>query len=119
MAGGPVGRLALLLPLLAHCPSPLLNRRLDRYNRLGLGTVNRSANGHNAPRYADFFNHEEAYLMNYKVQDYKGKHFLLKREYTKAIPHFERCLAIAADASEIAQAQYKLNYCRGRLGRNN
>ena len=80
-------------------------------------TLNASSYGPNAPRYADFFKHEETYRTNYKVQDYMGNHFLLKREYTEALPYFERCLSLAADASEKSQAQFNLSYCRGLLGR--
>ena len=82
-------------------------------------TLNASSYGLNAPRYADFFKHEETYRTNYKVQDYMGNHFLLKREYAKALPYFERCLSLAADSSEKSQAQYNLSYCRGLLDRRN
>jgi membrane-associated phospholipid phosphatase len=82
-------------------------------------TLSASSYGPNAPRYADFFKHEETYRTNYKVQDYMGHHFLLKREYAKALPYFERCLSLAADSSEKSQAQFNLNYCRGLLGRRN
>jgi len=48
-----------------------------------------------------------------------GNHFLLKREYAKALPYFERCLSLAADSSEKSQAQFNLSYCKGLLGRRN
>ena len=82
-------------------------------------TLNASVYGLNAPRYTDFFKHEEIFWTNYKVKDYMGNHFLLKREYAKALPYFERCLSLAADASEKSQAQYNLSYCKGLLGRRN
>jgi len=82
-------------------------------------TLSASSYGPNAPRYADFFKHEETYRANYKVQDYIGHHFLLKREYAKALPYFERCLSLAADSSEKSEAQFNLSYCQGLLGRKN
>jgi hypothetical protein len=82
-------------------------------------TLSASSYGLNAPRYADFFKHEETFRTNYKVQDYMGNHFLLKREYAKALPYFERCLSLAPNASEKSHAQYNLNYCRGLLDRKN
>ncbi len=80
---------------------------------------NERAYGLDAPRYVDFFNHEETFRTNYKVQDYMGKHFLIKKEYAKALPYFERCLDVASDASERVQAQYNISYCQELLGRRN
>ena len=78
-------------PLLKGLAVLLLGVSIGAVNKTQF-TLNASAYGLNAPRYADFFNHEETYRTNYKVQDYMGKHFLLKREYAKALPYFERCV---------------------------
>lgn len=82
-------------------------------------TLSASSYGLNAPRYADFFEHEETYRTNHKVRDYMGNHFLLKRGYAKALPYFERCLSLVADSSEKFEAQFNLSYCKGLLGRRN
>jgi membrane-associated phospholipid phosphatase len=106
----------LTKPLLLGLAVLVLGVSIGAVNRVQFN-LNASSYGLNAPRYVDFFKHEEAYLTNFKVQDYLGNHFLLKREYARAIPHFERCLSLAADASERTQAQYHLNYCRSLLKR--
>ena len=107
---------SLAKPLLQGLAVLLLGVSIGAVNKVQF-TLNSSSYGLNAPRYADFFKHEETYRTNYKVQDYLGSHFQLKREYAKAIPYFERCLSLAADASERSEAQYHLNYCRGFLDR--
>ncbi len=108
----------LAKPLLKGLAVLLLGMSIGAVNKTQF-VLNGTAYGLNAPRYADFFNHEETYRTNYKVQDYMGKHYQLKREYAKAIPHFERCLAVASNASERVQAQYNIEYCRGRLRQGN
>jgi membrane-associated phospholipid phosphatase len=108
----------LAKPLLKGLAVLLLGTCIGAVNKVQF-TLNTSSYGLNAPRYADFFKHEETYRTNYKVQDYMGNHFLLKREYAKALPYFERCLSLAADSSEKSQAQYNLSYCRGLLDRRN
>jgi membrane-associated phospholipid phosphatase len=108
----------LAKPLLKGLAVLLLGVCIGAVNKVQF-TLNASSYGLNAPRYADFFKHEETYRANYKVQDYLGNHFLLKRDYAKALPYFERCLSLAADSSEKSQAQYNLSHCRGLLGRNN
>jgi membrane-associated phospholipid phosphatase len=110
------GRLAK--PLFKGLVVLLLGVSIGAVNKVQF-TLNASSYGLDAPRYADFFTHEETYRANYKVQYYMGSHFLLKREYAKALPYFERCLSLAADASERSQAQYKLDYCKGLLDRKN
>ena len=102
----------LAKPLLMGLAVLVLGVSIGAVNRVQFN-LNASSYGLNAPRYVDFFKHEEAYLTNYKVQDYLGNHFLLKREYAKAIPYFERCLSLAADASEKSQAQYHLRLLPG------
>lgn len=82
-------------------------------------TLSANSYGSNAPRYIDFFKHEEIYQKSYKVQNYMGNHYMLKREYERALPYLERCLSLAADPSEKSQAQYNYDYCRNLLGRNN
>lgn len=109
---------SLAKPLLKGLAVLLLGVSIGAVNKTQF-TLNGSAYGLDAPRYADFFNHEERYQTNYKVQDYMGKHFLLKREYAKALPHFERCLSLASNASEKAQSQYNLDYCKGRISQGN
>jgi hypothetical protein len=108
----------LTRPLLKGLVVLLLGVSIGAVNKVQF-TLNASSYGLNAPRYADFFKHEETYRANYKVQDYMGNHFLLGREYAKALRYFERCLSLAADASERSQAQYHLDYCRGLLDRKN
>lgn len=108
----------LAKPLLKGLAVLLIGVCIGAVNKVQF-TLSASSYGLNAPRYADFFKREETYRTNYKVQDYMGNHFLLKREYAKALPYFERCLSLAADSSEKSQAQYNLNYCRGLLGRRN
>jgi hypothetical protein len=108
----------LTKPLLTGLAVLVLGVSIGAVNKVQFA-LNASSYGLNSPRYVDFIKHEEAYLTNYKVQDYLGNHFLRKREYARAIPHFERCLSLAADTSEKSQAQYHLNYCRGHLDRKN
>jgi hypothetical protein len=108
---------SLAKPLLKGLAVLLLGVSIGAMNKVQF-TLSASSYGLNAPRYADFFKHEETYRANYKVQDYMGNHFLLKREYARALPYFERCLSLAADASERSQAQYLLSYCRRLLGRS-
>ena len=107
-------------------PKPLLKGLAVLLIGVCIGAVNKvqftlsaSSYGLNAPRYVDFFEHKETYRTNYKVQDYMGNHFLLKKEYTKALPYFERCLSLATDASEKSQAQFNLRNCKSLLGRRN
>ncbi|MCJ7587155.1 MAG: phosphatase PAP2 family protein, partial [Candidatus Aminicenantes bacterium] len=106
----------LAKPLLKGLAVLLLGVSIGAVNKVQF-TLSASSYGLTAPRYADFFKHEETYRTNYKVQDYMGNHFLLKREYARALPYFERCLSLAADATEKSQAQFNLSYCRGLLGR--
>jgi hypothetical protein len=108
----------LAKPLLKGLAVLLLGTCIGAVNKVQF-TLNTSSYGLNAPKYADFFKHEETYRTNYKVQDYMGNHFLLKREYAKALPYFERCLSLAADLSEKSQAQFNLRYCKGLLDREN
>jgi membrane-associated phospholipid phosphatase len=108
----------LAKPLLKGLAVLLLGISIGAVNKVQF-TLSASSYGLNAPRYADFFKHEETYQTNYKVQDYLGNYFLLKREYAKALPYFERCLSLAADSSEKSQAEYNLSYCKGLLGRKN
>lgn len=105
-------------PLLKGLAVLLLGVSIGAVNKVQF-TLSASSYRLNAPRYVDFFKHEETYRTNYKVQDYLGNHFLLKREYAKALPYFERCLSLAVDSSEKSQAQYNLSYCKGLLGRRN
>jgi hypothetical protein len=108
----------LTKPLLKGLAVLLMGVCIGAVNKVQF-TLSASSYGLNAPRYADFFKHEETYQTNYKVQDYLGNYFLLKREYAKALPYFERCLSLAADSSEKSQAEYNLSYCKGLLGRKN
>ena len=108
----------LAKPLLKGLALLLLGVSIGAVNKVQF-TLSANSYGLNAPRYTDFFKHEETYRTNYKVQDYLGNHCLLKREYAKALPYFEQCLTLAASASEKSEAQYNLNYCRGLLGRRN
>lgn len=108
----------LAKPLLKGLAVLLMGVCIGAVNKVQF-TLSASSYGLNAPRYADFFKHEETYRTNYKVQNYMGNHFLLKREYAKALSYFERCLSLAPNASEKSHAQYNLNYCRGLLDRKN
>ena len=106
----------LTKPLLAGLGVLLLGVCIGALNKVQF-TLNASSYGLDAPRYADFFAHEETYRTNYKIQEYLGNHLMLRRDYAQALPHFERCLSLAADPEEKSQAQYKVSYCRGLLER--
>jgi membrane-associated phospholipid phosphatase len=77
-----------------------------------IGSYNRDQFLHNAtayglyvPRYADFFRHEADYATNFQVQYYLGSHHFLKRGFDRAIPYFEKCLAIARTEEERQRAE--------------
>jgi len=103
-------------PLLKGLGVLLLGVCIGAVNKVQF-TLNTSSYGLNAPRYADFFKHEETYRSNYKVQNYLGNYFLLRREYAKALSYFERCQSLATDSSQKTQAQYYLDFCRRLLDR--
>jgi hypothetical protein len=77
---------------------------IGSYNR-GQFLHNATAYGLYMPRYADFFRHEADYATNFQVQYYLGSHHFLKRGFDRAIPYFEKCLAIARTEEERQRAE--------------
>lgn len=65
-----------------------------------------------APRYEDFFNNQEAFQDNFKVQLYFGNHFLLKKEYLTALLYFERARKISKHYLETTEAEFKIKQLR-------
>lgn len=71
-----------------------------------------------APNYIDFFKHEENYKQNYHVQIYLGNHFIVKKEYKKALFYFEHALNVSNNFMEKKQAQMKIRQCQLLLKQN-
>jgi membrane-associated phospholipid phosphatase len=71
------------------------------------------------PKYIDFFKHEQDFRSNYQVQFYLGSHYLFKGEYQKAIPHYERSLALSKTDQEKERAEAGLNKCKELVGQKN
>jgi membrane-associated phospholipid phosphatase len=91
---------------------------------IGIGSYNRDQFLHNAtayglymPRYADFFRHEAEYATNFQVQYYLGSHHFLKRDFDRAIPYFEKCLAIARNDAERQRAETGIKMSREWLNK--
>lgn len=53
-----------------------------------------------APKYADFFRHENDYHDNFDVQFYFGRYYLVKKEYERALLYFRRALELGENIIE-------------------
>jgi len=61
-----------------------------------------------APKYIDFFRHEQGYRNSYQIQFYFGRYYLVKKDYERALPHFERALELAENIIDKKSAQMRI-----------
>ncbi|MGB8952666.1 MAG: phosphatase PAP2 family protein [Candidatus Aminicenantales bacterium] len=70
-----------------------------------------------APRYIDFFNHEEDYRQNYLVQLYFGDFHLTKKHYDQALIYLNRAVALSRNIIEKKAVLVKIKQIESILSR--
>jgi membrane-associated phospholipid phosphatase len=64
-----------------------------------------------APKYIDFFRHQEKYKTDYKIQMYFGTYYSIREDYKKALPYFQRGSSLARNPSEEKNARQQIVFC--------
>jgi len=65
----------------------------------------------NAPRYIDFFKHENTYKSDFAIQFYFGKHYVTKGLYQQALPYFRQSLRVASNPRQQKSAEQQILFC--------
>jgi hypothetical protein len=85
---------------------------------ISIGSLNkREFNNHpnaynlNAPRYIDFFAHQEKYKTDFQIQLYFGKYYAIREKYKKAFLYFQQCLYLANNPIQEKIAKQQMTFC--------